>query len=197
MPIGDRAIAAVERHSAVQEVRLVGSRAEGRANARSDWDFVVETDDFQAVAPAMAKLCEPLAPMAQQRDRLSDTFCWMVIVRGPHKLDFIFSEPHEHEPPWQPDATNLDAIDAHFWDWVVWLSSKVAAGKSELVDHELEKMWTHLLRPMVAEMRPRSLDDAVTVYLAARRRLERDFGVDVARDLEGEVRSAHLWQEGS
>ncbi len=34
----------------VTAVRLVGSRAEGRATRCSDWDFVVETSDFDAVA---------------------------------------------------------------------------------------------------------------------------------------------------
>jgi predicted nucleotidyltransferase len=188
MPIGERAIRAVERHPAVRDVRLVGSRAEGRANAHSDWDFVVETDDFAAVAPAMAKLCEPLAPLAQQRDRLSDTFCWMVIVPGPHKLDFIFAEPHEHEPPWRPAADNLVALDAHFWDWALWLSSKVAAQKTELVGEELAKLFTHVLAPVGLETAPQSLDDAVASYVAARDQLERVLGVDVPRDLEREVR---------
>jgi hypothetical protein len=190
MSIGDRAIAAVEAHPAVHDVRLVGSRAEGRATAHSDWDFRVETDDFGAVAPAMESLCEPLEPLVQQWDRLSDTHCWMLLVPGPVKLDFIFSEPHEHEPPWQPAADNLVAIDAHFWDWVLWLSSKVAAHKDELVRAELDKLFTHLLEPMGVGRPPHALDDAVASYLTARERLQRALGVEVPRDVELEVHPA-------
>ena len=71
--LGDRAIEAVERHSAVRRVRLVGSRAAGTATVLSDWDFVVETGDFQAVAKDMGSLIAPLRPLAQQWDRLSET----------------------------------------------------------------------------------------------------------------------------
>ena len=188
MTLDERAIAAVEHHSAVQSVRLVGSRADGRASEYSDWDFRVDTDDFAAVAPAMPSLCEPLAPLAQQWDRLSDTQCWMLIVLGPAKLDFIFSEPHDHEPPWQPTPTNLVAVDAHFWDWILWLTSKVAAHKAELVRAELDKLFVHMLQPMGVGTAPQTLNDAVTRYVAARAQLEHAFGVEVARGLEQAVR---------
>jgi hypothetical protein len=195
MPLDERAIAAVSRHPAVRSVRLVGSRAEGRASEWSDWDFQVDTDDFNAVAPAMPSLCEPLRPLAQLWDRLSDTQCWMLIIPGPTKLDFIFAESHEHEPPWQPTAGNLAAIDAHFWDWMLWLTSKVAAHKTELVRAELDKLFVHLLQPMNVDGPPGSIDDAVTSYVAARERLERALGVHVPRELEREVRSVHLPQK--
>src|SRR5881396_2574850 len=100
MTFGERAIEAVERHPAVQRVRLVGSRASGTATAVSDWDYAVETDDFQAVAKDIGSLTAPLRPRAQKWDRLSETWCWMVVTRGPVKLDFIFGEPHRKEPPW-------------------------------------------------------------------------------------------------
>ena len=48
----------------------------------------------------MNRLVAPLRPLAQQWDPLSETWCWMAILRGPIKLDFIFAEPHEREPPW-------------------------------------------------------------------------------------------------
>jgi hypothetical protein len=151
---------------------------------------VVDTDEFPAVGSAMALLLEPLAPLAQQWDRLSTTYCWMVIVPGPHKLDFIFATPHECEPPWHPDADNLTAIDSHFWDWVLWLASKVAAHKKALVGAELEKLSVHLLGPMGVEGTPGSLDAAVASYVDARDRLARSFAVKVPRALERAVRPA-------
>ena len=120
----------------------------------SDWDFAIETDDFQDVARNIDSLLAPLHPLAQQWDRLSDTWCWMVIVAGPVKLDFIFVEPHEPEPPWQPAAANLAAIDRHFWDWILWLAAKQMAGKAALVRSELNKLWVHVLSPMGVEHRP-------------------------------------------
>jgi len=49
-----RVVAAVEAalrsHSGVLGIRLVGSRAEGRAHDLSDWDLAVATDDFVSVS---------------------------------------------------------------------------------------------------------------------------------------------------
>jgi predicted nucleotidyltransferase len=188
MTIGDQAIAAVECHPAGPRVRLVGSRASGSATPLSDWDFAIEADDFQDVARDIESLLAPLQPLAQQWDRLSDTWCWMVILASPVKLDFIFAEPHEPEPPWQPAAANLVAIDRHFWDWVLWLAAKQMAGKGALVGSELHKLWVHVLSPMGAEHRPVALDDAGVSYLAVRDRLERRFNVSVPRMLERAVR---------
>ena len=187
MTIGDIAIETVERHPAVQHVRLVGSRAAGSANDFSDWDFAVETDDFPGVARDIVVLLAPLVPLAQQWDRLSDTWCRMLVLRGPSKLDFIFRQPHEREPPWRPNAGNLDAIDAHFWDWALWLRSKQASRKTDLLKHELEKLAAHILSPMGVESRPDSLHQAVVSYIAARVRLEERFNVSVSRSLEREV----------
>ncbi len=183
----DRAVKAVERHPAVQRVVLVGSRAAGTATALSDWDFVVETDDFQTVAHDIGSLIAPLGPLAQQWDRLSETYCWMVMMPGPIKLDFIFGEPHESEPPWDPEPSNLDAIDCHFWDWVLWLHSKRSSGKTDMVQGELDRMFGHILLPMGADSPPDSLDDVIASYLERREALERRFGVSVPRTLEGQV----------
>jgi hypothetical protein len=184
------AIELVERHPAVVGVRLVGSRATGTATKHSDWDFAVETDDFPAVARDIESLLGGLRPLAQQWDRFSETQCWMVMLRGPVKLDFIFTEPHDNEPPWQPDVANLAAIDRHFWDWALWLHSKRVKGKRPLVATELRKMFEHILHPLGVGEPPASLDTAVSSYLAARDRLEREFGVTVPRALEREVGSA-------
>ena len=186
-PIDQQAIQAIKRHPAVRRARLVGSRATGTATAVSDWDFKVETDDFQAVARDVGPLFATLRPLAQQWDRLSETQCWVVILAGPVKLDFIFDEPHEAEPPWEPDPSNLVAVDRHLWDWVLWLCSKQMKGRHELVAGELRKMFDHLLRPMGVEISPASLDAAVATYLVARERREHEFGVEVSRRLEREV----------
>jgi hypothetical protein len=111
----------------------------------------------------------------------------MVVLRGPVKLDFVFKEPHRSEPPWQPSADNLDAIDCHFWDWALWLRSKQAGGKTDLLAHELEKLADHILSPMGVESRPASLNEAVGSYLVARDRLESRFGVSVPSALEREI----------
>jgi hypothetical protein len=176
-------IETVERHPAVRRVRLVGSRAAGNATVVSDWDFAVETDDFEAVACDIGALLARFEPLAQQWDRLSETRCWMAILPGPVKLDFIFAELHKPQPPWCPERRNLMAVDDHFWDWALWLRSKQARNRSELVAAELGKMFEHVLHPMGVEVPPRSLDAAVASYLIARDRLERDFGVVVPRAL--------------
>ena len=111
----------------------MGSRATGRAGPDSDWDFRVATRDFATVAAALPSLLAPLEPLAQQWDRLSDEQCWMLILRGPVKVDLIFpEEPHVHEPSWVPSAENLGAIDAHLWDWLLWLRGKERSAKEEL-----------------------------------------------------------------
>jgi hypothetical protein len=112
----------------------------------------------------------------------------MLILDGPVKIDLLFlSEPHELEPPWQPGAATLEAIDRHFWDWFLWLRSKDAAGKTELLADELGKLWRHILRPLGAPSPPASLQTALTSYLTARAAAEERLGVEVSRRLEREV----------
>jgi hypothetical protein len=170
---------------------LAGSRADGTAGAWSDWDFVVEADELRAVAEALPGLLAPLEPLVQQWDRLSSEWCWMLILRGPVKVDLIFpGEPHVPEPPWEPSAANLGAIDDHFWDWMLWLNAKVRAGKRDLVEAELAKLFVHLLGPMGAESPPASIAEAVGAYRAARDRSEQRFGVALRRDVEAAVMPA-------
>jgi predicted nucleotidyltransferase len=188
-PLVQRAIEALERHPAVQRVRLVGSRAAGTATDASDWDFAVDTDDFPAIARDIESVFATAPTLAQQWDRLSDTQCWMVILPGPVKVDCIFREPHVDEPAWRPDAGNLVAIDRHFWDWALWLNSKQVKLRSELVTAELRKMFDHILGPMGVGAIPESLDTAVADYLVARDAREREFAVAVPHDLERAVLS--------
>jgi hypothetical protein len=184
-------VAAVAPHPAVDRIELVGSRAEGRATQWSDWDFGVHARDFDVLAAALPDLLAPLQPLVQQWDRLSETWCWMLILRGPAKVDLIFSdEPHATEPPWEPDPETLAGIDDHFWDWMLWLKGKEAGGKGELVAKELDKLFVHLLAPLGVERPPRSVVQAVEVYRAARDKAERRFGVAASREVERAVAPA-------
>lgn len=186
-----RAISCVGRHPAVGAVRLVGSRGEGRATERSDWDFVVETDDFAAVAGVLPRLCRLLDPLAQQWDRLSDHYCYMLMLPGPVKVDLVFTnKPHEHEPPWIPSRDNLEKIDAHFWDWMLWLRSKDRPSNESFVDQELVKLHDHLLGPLGVERKPASIHEAVVLYRVAREEAERRFDITVPTILEREVSKA-------
>lgn len=174
--------------SPVASIKFVGSRAEGRATVWSDWDFAVRTHDFEATAEALPGLLASLEPLVQQWDRLSEQYCWMLILRGPEKVDLIFpDEPHEKEGPWVPGPDTVAAIDDHFWDWMLWLRGKEAAGKDEVVASELKKLHGHLLGPLDVEATPTSIAQAVESYLAARDRAERRFGRVISRDVEQAV----------
>jgi len=181
----------VSPHPAVRRIELIGSRAEGRETAWSDWDLGVEASDFSVLARALPGLLAPLQPLVAQWDRLSREWCWMLILVGPVKVDLIFvDEPHEPEPPWEPSAANLSAIDNHFWDWMLWLKGKEAAGKREVVSAELEKLFGHLLEPLGKPQAPTSTAGALRSYRAARDRAERLFGTRVPREVEEAVAPA-------
>src|SRR5919199_3157710 len=151
MNLADRIIASVAPDPAIRSIQLVGSRADGTAAEFSDWDFRVEANDFAAARASLPRLLAQLEPLAEQWDRLSPKWCWMLIVPGPAKIDLIFTEePHTDEPPWEPNRDNLGAIDAHFWDWMLWLRSKLERGKHDVIASELEKLFQHLLGPLGA-----------------------------------------------
>jgi predicted nucleotidyltransferase len=194
--LGRRVIDLVRQHPQVRGIRLVGSRATQRARAESDWDFRVETFDFSAVAAALPDLLRPLDPLAKQWDRLSDRRCWIVIVPGPAKIDLIFpQELHVQEPPWDPQSDNLAAIDAHFWDWTLWLRGKAAGCYCELIAAELEKLSEHLLRPLGVERIPATIAEAVALYQRARDDAERHLGCAIPRALASEVAAALIPEE--
>jgi hypothetical protein len=180
--------ALLQSSSAAAIVELCGSRASGTAGRYSDWDFRVATHDFAVFASELPGLVQGLDPLVEQWDRLSDEACFMLIVRGPAKVDLIFPDvPHDHEPPWVVDSSTLSGIDEHFWDWVLWLTSKVDAGKESLVEAELITMHEHLLAPLGIPAPSVSLRDAVERYIAARDSWARRFGVIVDRRVEQEV----------
>jgi hypothetical protein len=181
--------AALLAHERVLDVKLVGSRAAGRATPLSDWDFRVHVKEgaFGAVAADLPGLVSGLAPLAGQWDRLSSHQCYMLLLDGPVKVDLLFAEPHRPEPPWVAGPRTLEGIDAHLWDWVLWLLAKRHAGKDELVAGELARMHEYLLGPMGVARAPASIPAAVAAYRAARDRLEARFGVRVPRHLEAAV----------
>jgi predicted nucleotidyltransferase len=189
--LAHRLIDLVEPHPGIAKITLAGSRAEGRATELSDWDFLVDADDFAEVAAALPRLLAPLQPLAQQWDRLSNSQCWMLTLAGPTKVDLIFpAVPHTPEPAWEPAPDNLEAIDAHFWDWMLWLRAKHARGEDDLVANELERAFEHLLAPLGAERPPRSIAAAVEEYRAGRASAEARFGVAVDGRLEAAVAPA-------
>ncbi len=114
----------------------------------------------------------------------------MLLLAGPVNVDLIFAEPHVDEPPWQPDAANLSAIDAYVWDWIRWLHSKQSAHHLRLVAVGLRKMHTHMLEPMGISVAPRSIDEAIVEYRRARSTAERRFDRAVPRALEYAVHPA-------
>jgi hypothetical protein len=185
---GTRVPELLRKHPSVRRVELVGSRVAGTATPLSDWDFAVETSDLDTLARALPELVVPLEPLAQQWDPLGQHPTYMLMLRGPTKIDFIFSgEPMEERPPWQVSADTLVALDAHFWDWILWLAAKRARGRAELVSTELEKMHGFLLGPLGVEAVPATIEDAVDEYLAALDVAERRFGISLPRTLQHEV----------
>jgi pimeloyl-ACP methyl ester carboxylesterase len=176
------------KHPSVRRVELAGSRAAGTETPLSDWDFAVETSDFEELAGALPRLVEPLEPITQQWDPLGDHPTYMLILRGPTKLDLIFpGEPMRERPRWQVSADTLAAVDAHFWDWILWLAAKRAGGRGELVDGQLAKLHDFLLGPLGVERAPATIDEAVAAYVSASAEAERRLGVAVPRALREEV----------
>jgi hypothetical protein len=152
--LGTRVPELLRRHPSVRSVELVGSRARGSPTALSDWDFGVETDDLAALKPALPGLVAPLEPLAEQWDPLGEPPTYMLVVRGPVKIDLIFShEAVPQRPPWRVGPDTLAALDAHFWDWILWLAAKRAGGRDELVRGELKKMHGFLLGPLAGDDR--------------------------------------------
>ena len=176
----------------VRGVRLVGSRSTGRASALSDWDFLVDTDDIDAVAAELPQLVAALEPLGQLWDPISEdeSSYYMLMLRGPVKVDLVFERPNVTRAAWEPSAENLVEIDAHFWDFLYWIGSKREKGEDELVAHVLELLAAHILRPLGVEEVPRTVERAAELYFDARERAEARLGVRVPRALGAEVAAA-------
>ncbi|MGA7922847.1 MAG: nucleotidyltransferase domain-containing protein [Thermoplasmata archaeon] len=174
------------KQPAIRSVRLVGSRAEGRATPLSDWDFAVETREFGPAAIALPQIIHSLSPLGTLWDPLSRHQCFIAILPGPRKVDFVFQEPHRPEPPYVASANTLPAIDVHFWDWIIWLAAKEAGQRHRLVTDELRKMHGYLLRPLGALEVPTTIGEAVQAFLSARELAERRFRTNLSHLLSTE-----------
>jgi predicted nucleotidyltransferase len=172
----------------VVRVDLVGSRARGEETALSDWDFRIDTTNGAALARELPTLVEPLEPLAAQWDRLTERATYMLMLVGAVKVDlFPGDERRAIQPPWEPAPSNLVAIDAHFWDWALWLGGKVLAEKSGVVSDELDKLHQNLLGPLGVTSPPATVEQAVAEYRGARDRLEHRWEMSVPRRVGDEV----------
>ncbi|MFB4317316.1 nucleotidyltransferase domain-containing protein [Actinomadura sp. 21ATH] len=179
---------AVEAHPGVNRVELIGSRARGTATELSDWDFHVTAEDFGEVAADLPGLVAPYEPLAAQWDPLGDAESYLLVLPGPVKVDLIFPDvPRSWNPPWRVGPDTLPAMNAHFWDWTLWLVSKRHHGMTDRVRGELLKMSHHLLQPLGIEALPLSLEEAAERFVRARNRLEKRYGSHISRRLEEEV----------
>jgi len=180
-------------HPHVREVRLAGSRARGDAHDLSDWDFVVDTSDFAAVAADLDDLVSALAPLAAQWDPFAGHACYMLMLRGAVKVDLLFpDQPREWSGAWEPSATTLAAMDTHFWDWILYVEQKRRGRHGDQVARLLEDMHRLMLQPMGVKEPPASVPDAIDAFVRARARLERQYRIEVPRTLEREVRPVVL-----
>jgi hypothetical protein len=93
-----------------------------------------------------------------------------------------------------PDT--LLALDAHFWDWILWLVAKRARGREELVHAELKKMHGFLLGPLGVDAVPTTIEEAVGAYLPASAEAERRLAIKVPRALRDEVLPALSFSKG-
>ena len=172
----------------VVRIDLVGSRARGEQTALSDWDFRIDATNAAALARELPALVEPLEPLAAQWDRLTERSTYMLMLPGAVKVDlFPGDELRAIQPPWEATPSTLVAIDAHFWDWALWLGGKVLAEKSVVVSEELGKLHRNLLGPLGVTSPPATVEQAVAEYRGARDRLERRWEMSVPRRMGDEV----------
>lgn len=167
----------------IRNVRLVGSRAEGRATPLSDWDFAVDTDEFTPASVVLPRIVQSLSPLGTFWDPLSRHQCFIAILAGPRKVDFLFQTPHQPQPPYVAGPNTLAGMDVHFWDWTIWLAAKEAGRRHDMVTSELRKMHHYLLSPLGVGRVPSTIVEAVQAYLAARPEAEKRFQIHVGRGL--------------
>jgi hypothetical protein len=176
-------------HPAVESVEFAGSRSRGTHEQLSDWDFAVETSDFEALAQDMPALVAPLDPLGQQWEPMGHFPVYQVLLRGPTKIEYLFLDHGQDPmPPPEPSADTLAAINTHFWDWIWWLATKASVSRSNLVAEHMPQLHTQLLRPMGISAVPATIGSAIEAFVARRNALETDFGISIDRALETEVR---------
>jgi predicted nucleotidyltransferase len=184
---GEQIAVRLRNRGAVRSVRLVGSRARGDAVEVSDWDLAVEADDASAVTDSLQNLLADLRPLALVPDPLADRIVVAVLLPGPVKVDLIFEQRHEIEPPWEVSAETLDRIDAHFWDWMLWLASKQVKGLDQYVSQELSKLHAYILSPLGMPQPPSSIGNAISEYCRLMDAWSDRLKMPVRRDLRATV----------
>jgi hypothetical protein len=182
------AIALVKDHPAIAGVRFAGSRSRGTHDELSDWDFAIETEDFDAVARDLPVLVAPLEPVGTQWEPVGHFPVYQVMLRGPTKVEYLFLDHHQDPmPPREPSRETLPAIDNHFWDWIWWIGTKAAAGRDDLVAEHLPQMHEYLLRPIGVRSAPETIDAAIQAFLERRSALEDEYGLSLRTPLQEEV----------
>jgi hypothetical protein len=180
---------AIATHPAANSVEFAGSRSRGTHDELSDWDFAVNTSDFEALVRDLPALVQPLEPLSQQWEPMGHFPGYQVLLRGPVKIEYLFLDrSQDPTPPRTPSPETLPAINTHFWDWMWWLTTKASIGRTDLVQEHLAQLYAQLLRPMGISEAPVSIEAAVESFVARRDALEERFGITVDRALENEVR---------
>lgn len=179
--------AALMTHPSVRSVRLVGSRANGSGDPLSDWDFKIDAADLAGVRSAIRTLIAPLCPVLQQWDAVSSEWIYMFILPDMTKVELFLGPGHRPEAPWTITEESLTRVDAHFWDWILFIETARARGKSEAVTEHLGLIHVNILRPLGIRRVPKNADDAVTGYKRAREDWEGRFGMRISRTPETEI----------
>jgi len=101
----------------------------------SDWDYRIVSTDPAATAGRLPALVAALNPLAALWDPLSSRPVYMIVLPGAVKADLFPGLPPRPPAGLLPEvtATALPAIDAHFWDWTLWLGAKRQRGRDALV----------------------------------------------------------------
>ena len=90
----DDAIRLVETDPGIDRAELARSRACGTALPLSDFNFKITTGAFaQGVRYRLPVIAARLRPVVAQWDRLSFTWCYMLILAGSVNVDLIFIQP--------------------------------------------------------------------------------------------------------
>lgn len=180
----------LERSEVVSSVVLGGSRARGEATELSDWDLYLQGDP-EAMMVEIPALIASSGPLAAFWEPLAEEAGYMVVMDGPIKVDiFPIGASRRIQPPWLVSAETLVSIDAHFWDWTLWLGGKALRGEWQLVADELAKMHSFLLAPLGVASAPASLGEAVPSYQRARAEAMDALGVVVHQELGRQVSHA-------
>ena len=181
---------ALGRSEVVSSVVLGGSRAQGVATELSDWDLYLEGDP-EGMLEDIPRLIASFGPLAAFWEPLAEEAGYMVVMDGPVKVDiFPVGATRRIQPPWVLGADTVACIDAHFWDWTLWLGGKLLRDRRQLVADELAKMHRFLLAPVGVVSAPASLDEAVASYQQARAQAVDTLGVVVPRELGRQVSEA-------